>query len=101
MNGEVVNLAAVAAARCCWVAVMAVRAADREDYGAISKPSRLTLNSREAAPVVDDEVVSRVLPERRENRVASLLQKEHRRKRCAVPDRLRMFHSSQCRQLIG
>ena len=72
MHAEVLNLAAIITTRTTRSQVMPVGAADSEDDRAVAEPPCLALDARQALAVVDHEVVTRVLSERDQDRVAAL-----------------------------
>jgi hypothetical protein len=90
INGEVVDLAQVRAARRLRISVMSVRAADGKSDSSVTKPPCLALDSGKRVAVVDDKVIAGVLSERHENCEARHPKSEHDGERGLITDILRM-----------
>jgi len=68
-----------------------------ELHGAESHPPSLALNAKQLFAVIEDEVVARVLAERRRDLIAGFVQREHDCKRRVVANILWVLHEAMLR----
>jgi hypothetical protein len=87
-----VNLTLVVTACLGWSSMVGIRASGLESHHARDELPALALNTEDAVPVIDEQVVPRVLTEWNGNGIARFVQCQHHRERRPVTDVLGMFH---------
>jgi hypothetical protein len=94
MHREAIDLALIGPASDFRIRMMRVRATGGETDGSVTQPAGLALHPQEPLPVIDDEVVSRVLAEGNKDTVTRSPQPRDNNEGCPIADVLRMLHGS-------
>jgi hypothetical protein len=95
VHAEVLDLPEIVALQELGVWMVCIRAASAKSNGATFQSACLALDAREPVPLVDHDVVSRVLAKRDEERIARVVEAEHDRELGRVADCLWVLHGQE------
>jgi hypothetical protein len=101
VDPEEIHLALVVTSHILRPQVVSIAAANRKPDGPLPQPSCLTLHPGKETAIVDNEVVTRVLPKRHQNLKADFSQGKHDGERGLVADILWMLHIHKTAERLG